>query len=894
MLRSLGNRTCKSIQRPRFSRFRCLSTPEGLEPRAVPGGSLLEILLGLPLIAPLFDSFSPVDASRNGDKLPARPLAGEDQLTEIRYDAMHPDAAAREMRSFLQIASVEKANTLPVIETGKDRAAEATDALLSTTTNLGAKGLSADPGWFDALLALAIHRPKSAAPAAGESSPSANAAGAAAPASPALPHQAVAVNDRAAMMPDAKGDVPTPPVRFGGGSPSHASSGSLKVDHGRASAIAGKGAPVRGAVPVKGGDGDGNLVALDEYEPYTQPTANDDDFYTYHDSTIAISAPGVLENDWFEYLTGVSLVSGPSHAASFSFDSDGSFSYTPAWHFVGTDTFVYQLTSGPYSDTATVFLGVANDAPIAEDDAGVYLTKHDTFISVEAPGVTSNDYDPNSDPFQAILVTPPAHAAPDGFHFNADGSFDYMPAYHFVGDDTFTYKLNDGLVDGNVATVTIGVFNIEPVAANDTYSVKHDALLQVSAPGVKTNDYDSDGDPITASLVSGPSHAASFTFNSDGSFNYTSTYHYLGNDSFTYKVNDGIADSYAATVTLEVFEETPYVEIVPIDTAASELSPNELIDEDYATFLITRSECRDHDIAVRLQFSGADREDYELRALGSVISDTVPMPAGYEYVEVTFIALHDDMTEPGGYEMALIEIAPATDGSYAVGASYSEVFTLADTSTWRNVQTNGQTKPFPPFTASHPDAPTSGSGYTVVIVGGGAEDSYFFGMLGGGSERGSWTSSAVSAFSGAYIYNDVPDATGFANVVGAFPAGSIDQLAIGGHGTYSTRVGIQPTNNNTVVPTGYDFIDSTTLGNLSGAQKNAMRAALAPGAQVQVFACGSDDPARDQAGQTLATDVFQRDVTFAHGSVIGWDTGTPGSEKENGYVIQGAWITKHP
>ena len=44
--------------------------------------------------------------------------------------------------------------------------------------------------------------------------------------------------------------------------------------------------------------------------------------------------------------------------------------------------------------------------------------------------------------------------------------------------------------------------------------------LTVAAPGVLGNDSAVEGDALTAVLVSGPSHAASFALNANGSFTY--------------------------------------------------------------------------------------------------------------------------------------------------------------------------------------------------------------------------------------------------------------------------------------------------------------------------------------------------------------------------------------
>ena len=56
---------------------------------------------------------------------------------------------------------------------------------------------------------------------------------------------------------------------------------------------------------------------------------------------------------------------------------------------------------------------------------------------------------------------------------------------------------------------------------------------------------------MTSILVSNPSHGT-LTLNSNGSFLYTPAANYFGPDSFTYKANDGQANSGVATVSLTV------------------------------------------------------------------------------------------------------------------------------------------------------------------------------------------------------------------------------------------------------------------------------------------------------------------------------------------------------
>lgn len=108
--------------------------------------------------------------------------------------------------------------------------------------------------------------------------------------------------------------------------------------------------------------------------------------------------------------------------------------------------------------------------------------------------------------------------------------------------------------------------NTAPTATNDSYSTDEDTALTVTAAsGVSANDTDNENDDLTATLLTSPSHAASFTLNPDGSFNYTPNANFHGMDSFTYKVSDGTVDSNIATVTLTVnaVNDAPTISVAP-------------------------------------------------------------------------------------------------------------------------------------------------------------------------------------------------------------------------------------------------------------------------------------------------------------------------------------------
>ncbi|HEX5076793.1 MAG TPA: LamG-like jellyroll fold domain-containing protein, partial [Gemmatimonadaceae bacterium] len=93
--------------------------------------------------------------------------------------------------------------------------------------------------------------------------------------------------------------------------------------------------------------------------------------------------------------------------------------------------------------------------------------------------------------------------------------------------------------------------NAAPVAVNDSYTTPEGTPLTVAAPGVLANDTDADANPLSAAKVTDPAHG-SVSLAANGGFTYTPTAGYSGPDSFTYRANDGSANSNLATVSLSV------------------------------------------------------------------------------------------------------------------------------------------------------------------------------------------------------------------------------------------------------------------------------------------------------------------------------------------------------
>ncbi|WEG13455.1 Ig-like domain-containing protein [Pullulanibacillus sp. KACC 23026] len=296
-------------------------------------------------------------------------------------------------------------------------------------------------------------------------------------------------------------------------------------------------------------------VTIDVKPVNDAPVAKADSYTVNEDETLNVkSDSSILAND--SDVDGDSLtaikVSGPSHG-TLTCNADGTFSYTPDANYNGKDTFTYKANDGVLnSDVQTVTIDVkpVDDAPVAKADS--YSVNEDETLNVtEDTSILANDTDVDSPTLTAILVSGPSHGT---LSLNANGTFSYIPGANYNGKDTFTYKANDGELNSDVQTVTINVkpVNDAPVAKADSYTVNEDETLNVkSDSSILANDTDVDGDSLTAIKVNGPSHGT-LTFNTDGTFSYTPSANYNGNDSFTYKAFDGNLYSEEQTVTIDV------------------------------------------------------------------------------------------------------------------------------------------------------------------------------------------------------------------------------------------------------------------------------------------------------------------------------------------------------
>lgn len=131
----------------------------------------------------------------------------------------------------------------------------------------------------------------------------------------------------------------------------------------------------------------------------------------------------------------------------------------------------------------------------------------------------------------------------------ATGSFIYMPNLNFNGSDSFTFKVNDGKNSSSIATVSITINPVNDLAitAPQSLTTSEDVILNGVLSGT-----DVDEDALSFLLVSQGSKGVAVINSSTGAFSYTPNLNTTGSDSFSYKVNDGKADSNISTISINI------------------------------------------------------------------------------------------------------------------------------------------------------------------------------------------------------------------------------------------------------------------------------------------------------------------------------------------------------
>ena len=228
---------------------------------------------------------------------------------------------------------------------------------------------------------------------------------------------------------------------------------------------------------------------------------------------------------------------------------------TPSSNYTGTASFKYSVTANNLTSepSTAIFTVVAvAEAPTANERV-VSLDENTTYTSdgtISYPNLSGSD--PDGDSLTCIKVTDPINGA---VTVNPDCSFSYTPVANYEGSDSFTFKVFDGTYDSPAETVSLSVLHVNevPVANNSSFTTYQNTSGLITFSFV-----DSDAsDPFEAMIITNPSNG---TLSGSGiTRTYTPNTNFIGTDSFTFMIYDGLANSNVATVNITVLTPTIYL-----------------------------------------------------------------------------------------------------------------------------------------------------------------------------------------------------------------------------------------------------------------------------------------------------------------------------------------------
>ncbi|MBI4403149.1 MAG: tandem-95 repeat protein, partial [Deltaproteobacteria bacterium] len=178
----------------------------------------------------------------------------------------------------------------------------------------------------------------------------------------------------------------------------------------------------------------------------------------------------------------------------------------------------------------------ARSAPKAQ--AQKLSTRPDTALTIRLDDTVVGPH-----PLTYHIVTKPLHGKLSGSLPNVV----YTPHSQYTGTDKFSFRIYDGIVYSNVATIKISVSDVNhaPVAQNQDVVTNQDSPV-----GIVLGATDADGDSLNYQTTASPSHG---TLSGNGvNLSYTPSSGFSGADTFSFRAFDGVAYSDVATISISV------------------------------------------------------------------------------------------------------------------------------------------------------------------------------------------------------------------------------------------------------------------------------------------------------------------------------------------------------
>ncbi|MCG3208154.1 MAG: hypothetical protein FOGNACKC_01756 [Anaerolineae bacterium] len=237
-------------------------------------------------------------------------------------------------------------------------------------------------------------------------------------------------------------------------------------------------------------------------------------------------------------------------------DDSGTANYgdtvvrTTSFAVDGAATLTFSVTdSAGESSSDTVVITVVNRAPAANDQS--LSTDEDTDLPITLTGS-----DADNDALSFSIESVPANGALNGTAPNLT----YTPNPDFFGSDSFTFKVNDGLADSNIATVNITVNSVNDpaVAVDDSAITDEDTPVTIDVQANDSAGPANEDAGLTTTAVTAPANGSA-DINGDGSITYTPAANFNGSDSFDYTVcdSDNACDEATVTVLVNTVNDPP-------------------------------------------------------------------------------------------------------------------------------------------------------------------------------------------------------------------------------------------------------------------------------------------------------------------------------------------------
>ena len=273
-------------------------------------------------------------------------------------------------------------------------------------------------------------------------------------------------------------------------------------------------------------------------------TATSEDYFTHIDPpSITSFTPSTGGTGNTVTITGTNFTNAALQDAKFGSTSATSFSVVNATTITavvaaGSTGLVGVRFSGIWRYSSGTFTYNVTPTAVAQS----VTTNEDTAVSITLVGT-----DPEGNTLSYYIVSGPTYGSLGSFTGTPARITVYTPNANIHGADSFTFRVHDGYTYSSNATVSITITSVNDIPLANAQSVSTD---EDTAKAITLTGSDVEGSTLTYSIVSNPSNGA--LSGTAPSVTYTPTSNFNGTDSFTFKVNDGTADSSTAIVTITV------------------------------------------------------------------------------------------------------------------------------------------------------------------------------------------------------------------------------------------------------------------------------------------------------------------------------------------------------